>query len=804
MFNTPTLYGSSSPEVLILFQAPTEENLALKEPFSGASKHHILKNLTTAGIPPGKVLYAACHDSPLPVETSDWISSNKSPPKSWNFPEVVRMGEFWVPLSVSDGKEKILQLISSLPSLKLIIALDTLPLLYLVDKSPALTFRGSVWNYSGIPLLSTLHPATIFKVFSYKIPVILDWKKAGTLYRNGLVSREQNLISRPTFPQAVSVLTALRNAALASPGKLPLAIDIETRANHIACVGVAWSATDAICIPLMQSGAETSFWGEEEEITLTILLAEILQNCLALGQNFLYDSQYFHRRWGVLPKVVFDTMIAHHATFSALRKGLDFLASIHSTNYVYWKDESKDWRADLGEEQLWLYNCKDACYTWEITEPILTTAKNAGCIPHVTFQHSMFFPILTMTLRGFRTDKSRTEQFLSDLALAERSRQAELDFLLSGFPLNIASPTQMVDFFYSHLGFPPVLDKVTGRPTSNAAALDKIASKNPWIAPLIQIILELRSIQVFRGTFLEARLDEDLRMRTGFAISGTETYRLSSAQNAFHSGMNFQNIPKEAKKKLTTATKWIALPNVRETFIPDPGQVICDQDLDRADLQVVVWEADDSGLKSALAEGIDMHLLNASDIFGLKLPVSSLVETHPDYAEIKKKHNRPRQLAKIGVHATNYGVGDRQLSEALGISILEAASFRQKWFAAHPGIRRWHNRIAAMAEGGYIENRFQARYYLTGRPNLPALLAWIPQSTVGLVINRILRNYFHNVPEISVLCQVHDSLVFQLPASIQSSILPKLQENSKIIIPYPDPLVIPTGFKFSPISWGDC
>ena len=168
-----------------------------------------------------------------------------------------------------------------------------------------------------------------------------------------------------------------------------------------------------------------------------------------------------------------------------------------------------------------------------------------------------------------------------------------------------------------------------------------IAEREPMLKPLCQLIVELRSLGVFLGTFIEARLDTDNRMRCDFAIAGPTTYRFASRENAFQSGMNFQNIPVKEKQKIKD-DNYVKLPNIRELFLPDQGKTFFDIDLDRADMQVVGWEAGDENLKRALRLGIDLHCMSAAEIFGIKgIPVEELIETHPNYPEHRAKIGKP-------------------------------------------------------------------------------------------------------------------------------------------------------------------
>lgn len=240
------------------------------------------------------------------------------------------------------------------------------------------------------------------------------------------------------------------------------------------------------------------------------------------------------------------------------------------------------------------------------------------------------------------------------------------------------------------------------------------------------------------------------------------------------------------------------LPNIRKLFTPDPGWIFFDLDLDRADLQVVVWEAEDDGLKAALREGVDIHCLNAKTLFNLSAPVG----------EIKARHPAQRQLAKSWVHGTDYGGGPRTMAAACGITVHQAERMQARWFEAHPGIKRWHERVAGdLARTRTVWNKFGYRRFYFDRVDevLPEALAWIPQSTVAITINSIWLRFDEELPnDCQVLLQVHDSLAGQVRFDRATETLARMRELSAIEIPYPDPLVIPVGIKTSQMSWGDC
>jgi len=132
---------------------------------------------------------------------------------------------------------------------------------------------------------------------------------------------------------------------------------------------------------------------------------------------------------------------------------------------------------------------------------------------------------------------------------------------------------------------------------------------------------------------------------------------------------------------------------------------------------------------------------------------------------------------------------------------------QQRWFEAHPGIRRWQVRVdTQLRSKRYIENKWGFRWYVFDRVEglLGEALAWGPQSTVAILINKIWHRLYTEAPEIQVLLQVHDNLSGQFPTHQAAASVDKLKQLSRIPIPYNDPLVIPVTVRTSERSWGDC
>lgn len=238
------------------------------------------------------------------------------------------------------------------------------------------------------------------------------------------------------------------------------------------------------------------------------------------------------------------------------------------------------------------------------------------------------------------------------------------------------------------------------------------------------------------------------------------------------------------------------LPNVRKTFIPDPGYVMFDADLAGADAQVVAWEAEDEDLKAAFRAGLDVHAKNAEDMLGAKftsLPLGSYARD-----KVRKKN-------KVAVHATNYGGSARGLAPRLNWTVHETDQFQKRWFSLHPGILAWHKRIQhALDTSRTVYNRYGFRRVFFDRPDVcfPEALAWIPQSTVALCTYYGAFQLEEKIPFVELLLQCHDSLVFQLPES-KPWTYEAIKKGLSTVTPYDDPLTIPWGIAQSKKSWGD-
>lgn len=860
--------GPTNARVMLVGEAPGADEELKGVPFIGVSGNELNKMLAEGGILRAECFVTnVCRIRPQGNDITKFLLCNKQgKPIRTRRTKSDTTGftwyrDIWIKQPILDGIDLLKKEIE-LVKPNMVIAFGNLSMYVLTGKWGITRWRGSMLHTDDIfggtktKVIPSIHPASVLREWSVRGAVVNDIRRAAR-FKSGDPYPDPGwkFIVRPTFSQVRETLDMIwgwleNERWTVERPVIKLSPDIETRHGHIACIGIAWSKTEAICIPLMCVGKPDGYWSEAEETWICWMIHRIARHkrVLMIGQNFLYDCQYFWRHLLFTPADVEDTMITQHGIFSDAPKALYFQASMYCDYYVYWKDEGKEWDKNLGEESLWIYNCEDCVYTWEVSETQheiishLRFLKDKNGQPAEArwdkaqevhdFQQKMFWPVLKAMKRGVRVDdKAKNELILEVQDEQARRQQFLIDVI--GHPLNPASNGangQMQRFFYQDLGLPPIMTRAKkgqpSRPTLGDEAMQTIGLKYPVLRPIVNCISDIRTLNIFLSSFLLKPLDIDGRMRCSWNIGGSEsgksaprTYRLSSSENAFGSGGNLQNIPSEksksvgksaarAKAAISILGDPIHLPNLRSMFIPDPGYTFFDGDLDRADLQVVVWEANDAMLKEALRRGVDIHLLNAFVVEGKEPPpLDELVETHPKYPDHRRPLKLLREFAKVFCHATNYVGSSRTVAAHTGRTVHEIDRAQKIWFGAHPGIKALHDRTEKqISRFRFVENRFGYRWYIFDRLDaiLPEAVAWIPQSTVSIVINKIWDNLDVQLPSAEVLLQVHDALAGQIPTSQKEILVPKMKECGRIVIPYEDPLIIPFSVKTSEKSWGEC
>jgi len=537
-------------------------------PFSGPSGLEFTRILADAHILETNLLFASVINS-SGTDTKKFFFQTKDPNRGKLYKNTYPKPQLLSDLS------KLEELITTLNP-RLIIASGNLAFWALTNFNLISTFEGyklpsGISKYRGsalysreingktYPLLPIYSPNQILKAWDLRFITVHDLKARAKPLINSTnqdlwKEPKTNFIPNPEYPLAVETLNTW--LTYVEQNELWLAVDIETwKQKEIVCIGFADDKL-AICIPFFffaPSGEVINFYTEIQEIKLIQLIQKLLShpNIRIIGQNYNYDYQYLDRYWAIRTPVSWDTMLAHHLMWPGTPKSLDYLSSLYCQYYSYWKDESQEWTDGINHRDLWLYNCKDTRNTYDIAQEQKVLISQLNLTEQYQSQLDQWQLAAKMTHYGVNFNKesrAKINQELQEIA-------SDLEhYLLTSMPPDLRytstkgcwfnSPIKTSEIFYTYLQIQPVLHKKTKRPTVDASSFEPLKKRAPWLKGVITRLELLRSIQVFRSHFLDAKLSYDKRIRCSFNVGGTDTFRWSSNSSSFDEGTNLQNIPK--------------------------------------------------------------------------------------------------------------------------------------------------------------------------------------------------------------------------------------------------------------------
>lgn len=548
--------GPSTARIMIVGEAPGEREEQEGVPFVGASGYELKKMLTDARINIEECyLTNVCMDRPKGNDIGLWINPKKA---NRDGSEINYRGAKIRP-HIKDECERLYTEIRAV-SPNLVIALGNAAVWALTDAKGIGKWRGSILESDALPgvkVIPAYHPTQVLKVYDWRFITVQDFRRAAKEALFPEIRKPKwNFITDPTYEETVRTLHVLLNRARDSSEGLILVTDVEIKRTEILCVGLAWSKLDAVCIPFYHDAGHR--WTPEEHVEIVLLLQRLMchPNVRLVNQNISFDIQYFFWRFNFWPRAYFDTMLGQNILFPSLPKKLDFLASMYCTYYRFWKDDKnaegqdgKFWKdgVKVHYPSMWYYNCEDCVYTYEIMEVMEGALKSAGLESQAQFQmRRLFHPAMKMMLRGVAVNVEKKNGILKGVGEFCDTLRGEVEYLtgreLTG-PGGGFSPQRLQTLFYRDMGFKPITNRLKGivSITCDDEALKKLAKIDPIVAPICHRINMVRSYK----TALDAcskRVDKDGRWRTSYNLAGTETFRWSSSENPFGSGINLQNL----------------------------------------------------------------------------------------------------------------------------------------------------------------------------------------------------------------------------------------------------------------------
>jgi DNA polymerase-1 len=363
-----------------------------------------------------------------------------------------------------------------------------------------------------------------------------------------------------------------------------------------------------------------------------------------------------------------------------------------------------------------------------------------------TLERPLVPVLVDMEHNGIKVDKDMLNRLSNEFAV----RLSELEGVihdLAGHAFNIASPKQLGEVLFEEMAIPGGKKSKTGAYTTGADILEKLAADGH---ELPEKVLEWRALAKLKSTYTDALqniINKDTgRIHTSYSLAATTTGRLSSTDP------NLQNIPirtEEGRK-------------IRNAFIPEQGYKLVAADYSQIELRLLAHIAELDSLKKAFNDGIDIHAMTASEVFGVPIEGMDPIV---------------RRQAKAINFGIIYGISSFGLANQLGMSRTEAKTFIDKYFERFPGIRHYMEDTKQYCrDKGYVETIFGRKIHIgsindkNGMRRSFGERAAINAPIQGSAAD-VIRRAMIQMPDAlkqaglnaKMLLQVHDELVFEVP-----------------------------------------
>lgn len=603
--------------------------------------------------------------------------------------------------------------------------------------------------------------------------------------------------------ETVTDLAALDRWITVSRHQGWVAIDTETTgldATQADLVGVSMAlAPNLACyIPLGHGGTDM-FAEKPVQLDRDAALARLkplLEDpaVLKIGHNLKYDMIVLGRA-GIRVAPYDDTIVMSFDLDAGLHgHGMDELAATHlAHSCIAYKDVVGTGKSQLSFGQVDLkaatrYAAEDADVTlrlWRRLKPRL--AYESVTRVYESVDRPLVAVLAEMEATGIKVDAGVLAKLSSDFAQQIAALEEEIH-AIAGFKFTIGSPKQLGDVLFDKMGIKGGRKGKSGVYSTDVNELERIAAdKDSPGREMVLKVLDWRQLSKLKSTYtdaLQAQINPHTgRVHTSYSLTGAQTGRLSSTDP------NLQNIP------VRTETGR----QIRDAFVAEPGNVILSADYSQIELRLAAHIADVPALRTAFANGDDIHSLTAMELFG---------EVNRD----------TRGRAKTINFAILYGISRWGLAGRLDVTPDEAQAMINRYFERFPGINRYiADTLREAKERGYTTTLFGRKTHFprlrASNPNeragseRAAINAPI-QGTSADIIKRAMARMVPALREagltnVRMLLQVHDELVFELPEGDVEAARPIIERVMATAAEPAIRLTVPLGVEIGVgPSWG--
>jgi DNA polymerase I len=406
------------------------------------------------------------------------------------------------------------------------------------------------------------------------------------------------------------------------------------------------------------------------------------------------------------------------------------------------------------------YSAEDAdviLRLWRLLKPRLVAERMTTV--YEMLERPLVAVLARMERRGISIDRQVLSRLSSEFAQTAARLEAQIQEI-AGEPVNVGSPKQIGDIIFGKMGIGGGTKTKTGAWSTSAQILDDLAEQGHEFP---KKILEWRQVSKLKSTYTDALPTyvhpQTHRVHTTYALAATTTGRLSSNEP------NLQNIPVRTEDGR----------KIRRAFIASPGHKLVSADYSQIELRLLAEIADIPVLKQAFRDGLDIHAMTASEMFGVP---------------VKDMPGEVRRRAKAINFGIIYGISAFGLANQLGIAREEASAYIKKYFERFPGIRAYMDSTRDFCRAhGYVETLFGRKCHY---PDIKASNASVRafneraainarlQGTAADIIRRAMIRMEEALAEkrlsAQMLLQVHDELIFEVPDNEVAATLPVVQQ----------------------------
>ncbi len=500
------------------------------------------------------------------------------------------------------------------------------------------------------------------------------------------------------------------------------------------------------------------------------------ESVLKIAQNMKFDWLVFRQR-GIEARPVEDTMLLSYVLDAGRTDhGMDVLSEKHLGHKpISFAEVAGSGRNFIGFARAPIdkateYSGEDADVAmrlWRVLKPRLPAERMT--FVYEALERPMIEVLARMEARGVSVDRSILSRLSGEFA-QDMARLEAVIYELAGETFNLGSPKQLGDILFGKMGLAGAKKTATGAWSTAAGVLDDLAAEGNELAARI---LDWRQLAKLKSTYTDALPGfvnpTTGRVHTSYALAATTTGRLSSSEP------NLQNIPvrNEAGRK------------IRRAFVAAEGHKLISADYSQIELRLLAHIADIPQLKAAFAEGLDIHAMTASEMFGV--PIAGMPSD-------------VRRRAKAINFGIIYGISAFGLANQLGISREEAGAYIKRYFERFPGIRAYMDATKKTArETGYVTTIFGRKcHYPRIAASNPSERAFNERAAINAPIQGsaadIIRRAMVRMDaalaqaklSAQMLLQVHDELVFEAP---DNEIDATIELVRKIMVDAPNPSV---------------